>query len=221
MANQEKSGESPTADVERNGASADAPQPGESELRSEAGDPPIEKSADKASAAGGGMIDHDAYAALQQELEQALAKGDENWNQFLRAKAEMENQRRRFERDLENAHKYGLEKFARELLGVRDSLEMGVAAAREGAADAGKLLEGKELTLKMLSAAFEKFGVKDVNPIGDRFNPDLHEAMATQPSSEVEPNTVMQVIQKGYLLNDRVIRPAMVIVSRAAEETGG
>lgn len=219
MANQEKSAEPVGAEL--NDVSADVQGTGESEPAGPAdesnGDAPIEET----HAAGGGLIDHDDYKALQRELEQALVRADENWNQFLRAKAEMENLRRRFERDLEHAHKYGLEKFARELLPVRDSLEMGVMAAQEEGADAAKLLEGEELTLKMLSSAFEKFGVKEVCPSGDKFNPELHEAMATQPSSECEPNTVMQVVQKGYVVNERVIRPAMVIVSRAAEETGG
>lgn len=215
MANQEKPVEpaSSEAAVELNEASAEAA------VQNDLAEGEAVSSSEEA--ASGGMINHDEYTALQRELEQALAQAEDNWNQFLRAKAEMENLRRRTQRDLENAYKYGLEKFARELLPVRDSLEMGVAAAQKEAADAAKLLEGSELTLKMLSTALEKYDIKEVDPIGDKFNPDLHEAMATQPSSEAEPNTVMQVIQKGYLLNDRVIRPAMVIVSRAAEESGG
>ncbi len=172
-------------------------------------------------AAAPGLISHDEYKALQEKLEEALGKADENWNQFLRARAELENLRRRSERELENAHKYGIEKFAREMLPIRDSLEMGVAAAQEEHADAAKLLEGKELTLKMLTAALEKFAISEINPVGEKFDPDRHEAMATQPSTEAEPNTVLHVVQKGYLLNERILRPAMVIVSRAAEPTEG
>ncbi len=165
-----------------------------------------------------GLVGHDELAGIQQLLEEALAKADENWNQYLRARAELENVRRRAERDLENAHKYGVEKFAGEILPVRDSLEMGLSAATEQGANAGKLLEGSELTLKMLTNALSKFGIEEIDPKGERFDPERHEAMAMQPSSETEPNTVMQVVQKGYLLNERVLRPAMVIVSRAADE---
>ncbi len=157
----------------------------------------------------------DETAELQARLDEALAKADENWNQYLRARAELENVQRRAERDLANAHKFGIEKFAKDLLPVKDSLEMGIAAATEEGADAAKLVEGSELTLKMLASALGKYGIKVVDPKGEKFNPDQHEAMATQPSTESEPNTVLQVIQKGYLLNERVIRPAMVIVARA------
>lgn len=149
-------------------------------------------------------------------LEDARSKADEHWNQCLRLQAEIDNLRKRGQRDLENAHKYALEKFAGELLPVRDSLEMGIAAAAQGQnVDPAKLIEGSELTLKMLGSAMEKFGVTEVNPQGERFNPQFHEAMSIQPRADVEPNTVVTVVQKGYLLNDRLIRPAMVIVSKA------
>lgn len=150
-------------------------------------------------------------------LEDARTKADEHWNQCLRLQAELDNLRKRNQRELENAHKYALEKFAGELLPVRDSLEMGIAAASQGQnIDPAKLIEGSELTLKMLGNAMEKFGVTEVNPQGERFNPQFHEAMSIQPRADVEPNTVVTVVQKGYLLNDRLIRPAMVIVSKAA-----
>lgn len=150
-------------------------------------------------------------------LEDARTKADEHWNQCLRLQAELDNLRKRNQRELENAHKYALEKFAGELLPVRDSLEMGIAAASQGQnIDPAKLIEGSELTLKMLGSAMEKFGVTEVNPQGERFNPQFHEAMSIQPRADVEPNTVVTVVQKGYLLNDRLIRPAMVIVSKAA-----
>jgi molecular chaperone GrpE len=163
------------------------------------------------------LVDHDSIETLQRELEQALAKAEENWGLYLRAQAELQNFRKRSERDLSNAHKFALEKFVGELLPVKDSLEMGISAAAE-AADVGKLLEGTELTLKMLTSVLEKSGISEVNPLGERFNPELHEAMAMQPSEQTQPNTVLQVIQKGYLLNDRLVRPAMVIVSQAVKK---
>jgi molecular chaperone GrpE len=146
-------------------------------------------------------------------LQDAQAKADQYWNQLLSARAEVENSRRRSERDVENAHKYALEKFVRELLPVKDSLELGLAAAAGESAEVAKLREGMELTLKMLGAALEKFGVSEVNPKGERFNPELHQAMAVQDNPGAEPNTVLTVYQKGYLLNDRLIRPAMVVVT--------
>lgn len=150
-------------------------------------------------------------------LQDAQAKADEYWNQLLRARAEMSNLQRRAERELESAHKYSLEKFAAELLPVIDSLEMGLNAAGDaGQTDPVKLREGMELTLKILAAGLEKFGVRAVNPAGEKFNPALHQAMAVQPAPGAEPNTVLDVYQKGYLLNDRLIRPAMVVVSPAA-----
>ena len=170
-------------------------------------------------------------ADLQGRLAAAEARAQENWDQLLRARAEQENLRRRTERELENAHKYALERFAQELLPVRDSLEMGLAAAGVlglyallllgEAAQSEKLREGTELTLKMLVNAMDKFGIKEINPLNEPFNPDLHQAMAMQESAKAAPNTVITVMQKGYLLNDRLIRPAMVMVAKAANEKGG
>lgn len=158
--------------------------------------------------------------ALQQALTEAQSQAEENWNRYLAARAEVENIRKRAERDLANAHKFALEKFVNELLPVKDSLEMGLAAANESN-DLAKLKEGKELTLKMLTSTLEKFGVKEVDPQGEKFNPELHEAMAMQPNAEQTPNTVLQVVQKGYLLHDRLVRPAMVIVAQAANSSPG
>jgi molecular chaperone GrpE len=159
----------------------------------------------------------DTPIELNALLEDARSKVDEHWNQCLRLQAELDNLHKRGQRDLENAHKYGLEKFASALLPVRDSLEMGIAAAAQGQSiDPAKLIEGSELTLKMLVGVLEKFGITELNPQGERFNPQFHEAMSIQPRSDMEPNTVVAVVQKGYLLNDRLVRPAMVIVSKAA-----
>ena len=148
-------------------------------------------------------------------LEDARAKADDHWNQVLRMQAELENTRRRATAEVEKAHKFALEKFAGDLLPVKDSLEMGLAAAEGSDHEvAQKLHEGTELTLKMFSGVLEKFGVKELNPLGEPFNPELHQAMTMQPSEEHAPNTVTAVMQKGYVLNDRLIRPAMVMVSK-------
>ena len=155
---------------------------------------------------------------LRAKLEAAEQKAMDNWDQLLRTKAEMDNLRRRTQKDLENAHKFALEKFVTELLAVKDSLEMGLDAARQEAATVDSIREGSELTLNVLSQVFDKFNVVELNPQGEKFNPDHHQAMSMQENAELEPNTVMAVMQKGYLLNDRLVRPAMVMVSKAPAE---
>jgi molecular chaperone GrpE len=150
-------------------------------------------------------------------LEDARNKADENWNKLLRARAELENLNRRHARELEQAHKFALDNFVRELLQVRDSLELGHNASQDEAADLVKLREGTELTLKLLTDVMNKFGVEQIDPEGEAFNPDYHQAMAMQPRSDVPPHTVVNVVQKGYLLNGRLVRPALVMVSRAAD----
>jgi molecular chaperone GrpE len=155
---------------------------------------------------------------LQLMLEDARAKADEHWEMVIRARAESENLKKRHSRELENAHKYAIDKFVSELLPVRDSMELGLSAASGDAADVDKLIEGTELTLKLLTDVMGKFGIEEINPEGEPFNPEFHQAMAMQPSNEVEPNTVLTVVQKGYTLNDRLVRPAMVMVSQAAAE---
>ena len=154
------------------------------------------------------------HAELTVLLEDARGKADEHWDQVVRLQAEMDNLRKRSERDLANAHKFALERFANELLPVRDSLEMGLAAFDTEAADPEKLREGVVLTLQMLSAAMDKAAIREVNPQDELFNPEFHQAMSMQERDDVEPNTVVTVVQKGYLLNERLIRPAMVIVSK-------
>ncbi len=154
---------------------------------------------------------------LIERLDQAEKKATENWDQLLRTKAEMDNIRRRTQKDLENAHKFALEKFITELLAVKDSLELGVSAAQQENVTVESLREGSEMTLSMLSTVFEKFNVVELNPEGEKFNPEHHQAMSMQPNADMEPNTVMAVMQKGYLLNERLVRPAMVMVSKAAE----
>lgn len=175
-------------------------------------------------AAEGNNSDVSEHEELTLKLEDARARADDHWNQLLRANAELENARKRARQDVENAHKFALEKFVLELLPVKDSLEMGLAAAGSDSENsagqdsemASQLVEGTELTLKMLNSAMEKFGIEEINPAGQPFNPDTHQAMSMQESEEHEPNTVMMVMQKGYQLNERLIRPAMVVVSKAA-----
>ncbi len=153
--------------------------------------------------------------SLEAQLEAAQAKASENWEHYLRAKAEMDNLRRRSVKDVENAHKYGTEKFATELLPVLDSMTMGLATEN---ASAETLREGMELTLNMLGKMMEKLGIEEIDPLNEKFDAAKHQAMSMQPNAEVEPNTVIAVMQKGYSLNDRLIRPAMVMVSKAVEE---
>jgi len=156
-------------------------------------------------------------AALLKQLEETQAQAQENFDKALRTQAEMDNLRKRTARDVENARKFALEKFASELLAVRDSLELGLDAAR-GETDVDKIREGTELTLKMLAQVMEKFGVEALEPQGERFDPDKHQAMSMQENAELEPNTVMAVLQKGYLLNERLLRPAMVVVTKAPSD---
>lgn len=147
-------------------------------------------------------------------LQDAQAKADEHWNQLLMARADLSNAQRRAERELANAHKYGVEKLALELIPVKDSMELGLTAITDGDTQ-DQVREGMELTLQMFSGVLDKFGVKEVNPQGEKFNPEFHQAMSSQETADFEPNTVMTVFQKGYVLNDRLIRPAMVVVSKA------
>ena len=146
------------------------------------------------------------------ELATERAKDD-----LLRVQAEMQNLRRRTEQDVEKAHKYGQERFSTELLSVLDNLERALAAASDGEDEAVKAIrEGVDLTLKSFIDCFNKFNIEAVDPLGEPFDPDLHQAMSIQENAEVEPNTVIAVMQKGYTLHGRVIRPAMVMVSKAA-----
>jgi len=147
-------------------------------------------------------------------LAAAQAKAQENWNSYLRAVAELDNYRKRMDREIDNARKFAIERFAQELVTVGDALEAGIQA---GAANPGPaLLEGAQATLRELHRAFDKAGIKIIDPAGQPFDPAWHEAMVAQESREQPPNTVLSVIQKGYSLNGRLLRPARVIVSKAA-----
>ena len=155
-----------------------------------------------------------AAASIEDELAEARREAKQNMDRALRAHAELENVRKRLERDLQNAHKFALERFVSELLPVKDSLELGLAASSEEGASTAGIVEGVELTLRMLDQAMEKFGVRTVDPDGEPFDPEFHQAMTMQESDTAEPGTVLTVVQKGCLLNERLVRPAMVIVAK-------
>ncbi len=156
-------------------------------------------------------------AQLTAELEAAKNQAAENLDKLLRARAEMENVRRRAELDVAGAHKYAIERFAAELLAVRDSLEFArtVDINQENQTVLTKMHEGLDLTLKIMNDVFRKFSLTTLDPKGEKFDPAKHHAISMVESSEVPPNHIVNVMQKGYLLNDRVLRPAMVVVARA------
>src|SRR6185312_4672930 len=151
-----------------------------------------------------------------ERLQQALAESEDrarnHWEQYLRAVAELDNFRKRAQRDIEAASRYGLEKFLADLLPVQDSLELAVQNA--GKADARSLAQGQEATLKLLAKALEKVGIVPIDPLGERFDPTRHEAMLVRESDTAEPDSVLQVVQPGYELNGRLLRPARVIVAK-------
>jgi molecular chaperone GrpE len=150
-------------------------------------------------------------ASPDQQLADLKTLADENWDKYLRAVAELDNVRKRAQRDIDNARKFALERFAGELLAVRDSLELGLTAAEN--ADVAALREGSEATLKLLTSAMQQFGIAEIDPLGEPFDPQVHEAMTVQPSAEAEPGSVLTVFQKGYSLNGRLLRPARVVVA--------
>jgi molecular chaperone GrpE len=154
---------------------------------------------------------------LKKELEEAKKEAQANWDKALRTQAEMENLRRRTQKDLEDAHKYALTNFAKELLSVMDSLSLGLQAATGDSDEVKKFREGSELTLKQFESAFNKFNIVTIDPIGLPFNAELHQAMTMQVVEGAEPNTVVNVFQKGYTLNGRLLRPALVVVAKAAD----
>ncbi|MDH3550595.1 MAG: nucleotide exchange factor GrpE [Gammaproteobacteria bacterium] len=145
------------------------------------------------------------------ELAELQAKAEENWDKYLRAAAELENVRKRATRDVEHAHRFAIERFATDLLAVCDSLEMAVVAEGDSAADS--LKEGSEATLKLLLTTMQRFGIEQLDPVGEPFDPTHHEAITMQPAADAEPGSVLTVFQKGYALNGRLLRPARVVVA--------
>ena len=161
--------------------------------------------------------------ALEAELEAAQALAAENLDKFMRAKAETENVRRRAETDVASAHKFAIERFALEMLAVKDSLERArVVDINNPDAVLEKMFEGIDLTLKLMDSIFQKFALTEVSPaVGDKFDPEQHQAMSAQENTELQPNHVLMTLQKGYLLNNRLLRPALVIVAKAPAEATG
>ena len=157
-------------------------------------------------------------AGTAETIAELSAKADENWDRYLRTAAELENVRKRATRDVENARRFALERFAGELLNVRDSLELGLATGSEASVEA--LMAGSTATLKLLNSTMEQFGVVELDPHGEPFDPEFHEAMTMQPSADVEPGSVLAVYQKGYTLNGRLLRPARVVVAQAPPDDG-
>jgi molecular chaperone GrpE len=160
-----------------------------------------------------------AATTPEQQLAEAEARAVEHWAAYLRVAAELENFRKRMARELEAARQYGIERFAAEVLPVADSLGLALDAA--ATADPATLTEGHRATLRQLQKAFASAGITELDPAGQPFDPQLHEAMTTLPSADEPPNTVLLVVQKGYLLNGRLLRPARVIVSTAPEPAPG
>ena len=160
------------------------------------------------------LLSHPSYQELQRKLTEAEQKTDQYWERLLRMQAESENAARRAERDVANAHKYSLDRFINELLPIVDSLELCISnGANHDQEPAKSIIEGVNLTLKMFYNAMEKFGIKQVNPVSEPFNPEFQQAISVQDDPKVKPGTVISVLQKGYTLNDRLIRPALVVVS--------
>lgn len=157
-------------------------------------------------------LDHPNYTELEEKLTLAEQKAHENWEKSVRAVAEIDNVRRRMEREVANAHKYGAEKLISALLPIVDSLEQALQLAEKSGDSA--MHEGLELTMKLFTDVLQKFDVTLIDPMGEAFDPQQHEAMAMQPAADVAPNTIIAVFQKGYKLNDRVIRPARVVVGK-------
>lgn len=152
---------------------------------------------------------------LAEQLEKAQQTVKDYWEQILRLNADMENNRKRAQRDIENAHKYAVQNFSESLLPIADSMEMGINAASVENVNLDSIREGIEMTHQLFVDTMEKNGIKAIDPKGEKFDPELHQAMSMVETDEVEPNTVIDVMQKGYTLNGRLIRPAMVVVSKA------
>ena len=191
-------------------------QPGEANVTSDAADSAEITAASAAVEDGAAIADstppNDTAPGAEEALRAAELKAAEHHDAWLRAKAETENVRRRAQEDIAKAARFAIERFARELLPVKDSLEIALATETQSVES---LRSGTEVTLKQLVAAFEKSALLEINPVGEKFDPNLHQAISVVESPQ-EPNTVVSVLQKGYLLTDRVLRPAMVVVARAA-----
>ena len=191
-------------------------QDGDERLTAEVGAEDSERERDAAEQSG--EDGEEAEAAVPAELAALREQAAVNHDRYLRAVAELENVRKRAVRDVENARRYGLERLARALLPVLDSLEAGLASAEQASAES--LLDGKKATMRLLNSALEQVGIREVDPHGEPFDPALHEAMTMAPSEEAEPGTVVEVFQKGYSIHDRLLRAARVVVAKEPADNG-
>ena len=193
-----------------------------SEMKQAPADPRAESAAPAPQSAAHDLEPATEIQQLQADLEKARAEAAENLDRFLRAKAEMENVRKRAEADVAATRKFAIERFASEIVAVRDSLELArlVELPKDSNPAVQKMHEGLDLTLKLLDGIFQKFGLTLINPKGQKFDPERHQAISMVDSAEVPPNHVVSVVQKGYLLNDRLLRPAMVVVAAGSPAPG-
>ena len=158
------------------------------------------------------LEDNSKIEDLESQLQEAQQSAKDNWDKLLRSQAEMENLKRRTTKDIENAHKFALDGYVKALLEVSDSLTMGIKSAKDEKATIETTTEGLELTMKVFNSTLEKFGVESINPVDEKFDPELHEAVTMVPMPDKKSNTVLEVIQTGFTLNGRLVRPALVIV---------
>lgn len=192
------------AQADQNAAAADSSGTADSSDQAE-------KAADSAEHAA---LEHPSYESLEAQLTETEQKLNEYWNEVMRARAEMENTRRRADKDIANARKFALEKFSNDLLPVVDSLGHALECEFGDNEFARSIHEGVNMTMNMFLQTMERYGIKQVNPLGEVFDPNQHQAVSIEESPEAKPNTILRVLQKGYLLNDRLVRPAMVVVAK-------
>ena len=208
-----KSGRSPAKARDKGVAAGDQAPPQQRTVESMQGGS-VQRDEAPAAAAGDktpqGKAAAPAEDGTREQIEKLTRLANEHWEKFVRAQAEVENIRKRSARDIEKARIYGIEKWVLEILAVKDSLELGLQEAGD---DKAKLHEGMALTLKMLDRIFAKFEIEEISPQGEVFNPDRHEAMLTRSDGGHAPGTVIEVMQKGYSLSGRLIRPARVSVA--------
>lgn len=176
-----------------------------------------------------GALDAEERAMLHRQLEEAIKKAEEHWALYVRTRADAENTIRRAEREADNARRFALERFVQELLPVKDSLELGAQAVLQAEQTMPaeewqrlhSLLEGPGLTLRLLTGILERHGVREISPLGEAFDPTHHEAVAMESHPELPAHHVVRVMQKGYALHDRLLRPAMVVVASPAPTESG
>lgn len=199
--------------------STGAPSDGDGTLSGDDGQAPESAAAESSPESQAGGETPEPAESDDATLAELRQQAEENWTRYVRAAAELDNLRRRSARELENAHKFAVERFAQAVLPVRDSIEAALAAG--DSADVATLLEGERATLRLLDQALESVNVREIDPQGAPFDPNKHEAMSVLPSNAVEPDSVLEVIQKGYEMNERLLRPARVIVAQEPGDGGG